>query len=184
MQSLNWKDIYNFAGAITLSRLLVAVLFPFFAHIPSWALILLLYGAISDILDGVAARYCGTVSHTGGFVDGWIDKIFNINVAWSLVLFDYVPWWMAVLMFSREWFQIPLVPYYVTRYLRGHFVPNKPHWTGKVASVTLVVAFCAGILKLDPLLLSTSIVTSVLGFCTAMIYLEREFEVTNKFRYI
>ena len=102
MQSLNWKDICNFAGAITLSRLLVAVLFPFFAQVPNLALIMLLYGAISDILDGVVARYFGTVSHTGGFVDGWIDKIFNINVAWSLVLFDYVPWWMALLMFSRD----------------------------------------------------------------------------------
>jgi CDP-diacylglycerol---glycerol-3-phosphate 3-phosphatidyltransferase len=184
MQSLNWKDICNFAGAITISRLFVAVAFPFFAHIPILAIILLLYGAVSDILDGVFARYFGTVSYTGGFVDGWIDKIFYINVAWSLVLFDYIPWWMALLMFSREWFQIPLVPYYVTRYLRGHRVPNKPHWSGKLASVTLVVAFCAGILKNDPILFCTSTLTSILGFWTAMIYLKREFEVINKFRYI
>jgi len=184
MLSLHWKDICNLAGGITISRLGIAIIFPFFAAVPTWAGILLAAGALSDILDGLAARKYNVVSHTGGFIDGWVDKIFNINVAWSLVLFDYIPWWMAVLLFSREWFQIPLVPYYVTRYLRGYIPKNRPFWAGKVASVTLVVAFFSGILALPSLLLYSSIITSVLGFWTALIYVNREFEVLSKHRYI
>ena len=177
MLLLHWKDICNVAGAITLSRLGIAVVFPFFASEASVAAVLLLYGAVSDILDGVVARRTGTVSHTGGFIDGWVDKIFNINVAWSLVIFDYLPWWMALLLFSREWFQIPLVPYYVTRYLRGYIPKNNPFWAGKVASVSLVVSFFAGILALPKLLMYSSILTFALGLWTALVYVEREFQI-------
>ena len=177
MLLLHWKDICNVAGAITLSRLVIAIAFPFFASQAFAAAALLSYGAFSDVIDGVVARRTGTVSHTGGFIDGWVDKIFNINVAWSLVLFDHLPWWMALLLFSREWVQIPLVPYYVTRYLRGHVPTNNPFWAGKVASVTLVVSFFAGILALPTLLMYSSILTFAFGLWTAAVYVEREFQL-------
>lgn len=184
MLSLRWKDICNIAGVITLGRLGLAIGFPFVAHDPLLAAIVLGLGAGSDVIDGMVARKMNCVSHTGGFIDGWVDKIFNINVAWSLVLFDYLPVWMAFLVFSREWFQIPLVPYYVTRYLRGHIVPNKPYWAGKWASVLLVVVFFAGLFGFDTIAFYASISTCALGLLTSLVYLEREFEVISKLRYI
>lgn len=180
MLRLNWQEVCNWAGMITALRLLVAISYPFFAGEELYAFSLLLFGAISDIFDGVLARKLDLVSHTGAFVDGWVDKIFNINVAWSLVLMDYVPWWLGFLIFAREWIQIPLVPYYVTRYMRGYIPKNKPFWAGKVASVSLVVALAAGILSVASVVLVASLLTAILGLWTALIYFQREFELFSK----
>ena len=180
MLKLSWQEIFNWAGCLTGLRFLVAVSYPFFAGEESWAFSLLLFGAISDIFDGMLARKLGLESHTGAFVDGWVDKIFNINVAWSLTLMDYLPWWLGFLLFSREWIQIPLVPYYVTQYMRGRIPKNKPFWAGKVASVSLVVALSAGIWQFPVLLLLASLLTAVLGLWTALIYFQREFELFLK----
>lgn len=183
MLRLSWKEICNWAGALTALRLLVAVSYPFFAGQELWAFSLLLFGAISDIFDGVLARKLKVVSHTGAFVDGWVDKIFNINVAWSLSLMGYLPWWLGFLLFSREWIQIPLVPYYVARYMRGYVPKNKPFWAGKVASVSLVIALSAGIWQEPIILLVSSLLTSILGLWTSLIYFQREFELFLKDNY-
>ena len=85
---LHPSQLWNLAGAITLLRLPLALVFPFVAADPPWAIAVLLLAAFTDILDGWVARIQGTVSHVGGFADGWIDKIFNINAGWSLVVFS------------------------------------------------------------------------------------------------
>ena len=174
---LRVRDICNWAGLFTLIRLCIAVSYPFLARNWKLAIFFLLFGAISDIVDGVLARKLNVVSHTGGFIDGWVDKIFNINVAWTLVLLGYVPWWMAYLLFSREWIQIPLVPYYVTRYTRGYIPPNRPFWAGKIASVSLVTCLVAGILELHVIMMASCFITAVLGLWSALIYFYREFEL-------
>ena len=180
MLTLNWREVCNWAGFVTALRFGVAITYPLFAGEAGWAVFLLLFGAISDIFDGVLARKLNVVSHTGAFIDGWVDKIFNINVTRTLVLLGYLPWWCGYLIFSREWIQIPLVPYYVTRYMRGNIPKNRPFWAGKVASISLVVALTAGILELYFLVLLCSILTSILGLWTALIYFQREFELFYK----
>ena len=79
---LHPKQLWNWAGFLTLFRLLLAVSFPFVAAHPPWAIPVILVAALSDILDGWVARLQDTVSHLGGFVDGWVDKIFNINACY------------------------------------------------------------------------------------------------------
>lgn len=172
---LYWKEICNWAGVITLSRLIIAVTYPFLAIDPSWALFWLLVGSISDVLDGWVARRQQTVSHTGGFIDGWVDKIFGINVAWTIVLMGSVEWWMGWLLFTREWIQIPLVPYYVNRYMKGVIPKNKPFWGGKVASFALNVTLVAGLLGLSIIAMCSSLIAGIFGMWTTLIYFEREF---------
>ncbi len=110
---LYFKDICNLAGCVTLFRLGIGITYPILISDWQSALFWLLVGATSDSVDGWVARRMGVVSHTGGFIDGWVDKIFCINVSWTIVLFGYVDWWMGWLFFTREWIQIPLVPYYI-----------------------------------------------------------------------
>jgi len=172
---LYWKDICNLAGVITLCRLSIAVFYPLLAIDASWALFYLLVGGISDVLDGWVARRTNTVSHTGGFIDGWVDKIFGINVAWTIVLMGSVEWWMGWLLFTREWIQIPLVPYYVHRYMNGVVPKNRPFWGGKVASVALNVTLVAGLLDLSIIPMVSSVTAGIFGMWTALIYFEREF---------
>ena len=179
---LYWKDIWNTAGVITLFRLIIAVTYPLLATDNFWALFWLLSGSISDVLDGWVARRQGTVSHTGGFIDGWVDKIFSINVAWTIVLMGSVEWWMGWLIFAREWIQIPLVPYYVNRYMNGVIPKNRPFWGGKIASLALNVTLVSGLLGLPMVCLLCSLTAGIFGMWTILIYVEREFAFLNWFR--
>ena len=177
---LYWKDIWNWAGFVTLIRLLIGILYPILAIDWQSALCWLLIGALSDSLDGWVARKMGVVSHTGGFIDGWVDKIFGINVAWTIVLMGHVEWWMGWLLFTREWIQIPLVPYYVHRYMAGIVPKNRPFWSGKMASFLLFVTLVVGLFGWTLMSAVTSIFAGVLGLWSALIYFEREFKLIFK----
>jgi len=174
---LYWKEIWNWAGVVTFLRLCIGVLYPILAVDWFSALCWLLIGAISDSLDGWLARRFNTVSHTGGFMDGWVDKIFGINVAWTIVLMGHVEWWMGWLLFTREWIQIPLVPYYVHRYMNGNVPKNRPFWAGKAASFLLFTTLVVGLLGWSITAAVTSISAGILGLWSALIYLEREFRI-------
>lgn len=180
---LDIRLLCNLSGLMTLSRLPLALLFPFVAANPIYASIVIVLAAILDALDGVVARRCGTDSYLGGFADGWIDKIFSINAGWSLVVFDWMSWWSVCLLFTREWVQIPMVPYYVTRYVRGKKPPNQPLITGKACSVLLVFAMLSALWTMDVLMWMCIIGTSVLGVYTTYVYLRREFEQNQEINY-
>lgn len=141
--ALRLSDLANLSGALTLLRLPLAIGFPFVATEPMWALVVYAVAVISDALDGVVARWMGTVSETGAFADGWLDKIFHVQAAWSLAVFEVIPAWWMVLWFSREVVQVVSVPWYVRRYLRGERPPVQSIPLGKVTSILLAGAFVA-----------------------------------------
>ncbi len=176
LRKLHPGQLFNVAGLLTLSRLPLAICFPFIAADRTAALIVILLAALTDALDGPVAKWTNKSSHMGGFADGWIDKIFNINVAWSLVIFNWLPMEYALLLFTREIFQIPLVPYYVIRYVRGPPPPNEPRWEGKLASVSLVVCMCAALLGFQWLCVISVAITALFGLWVGLFYLKREFE--------
>ena len=182
LKILNPRQIFNLSGFLTLLRLPLTVGFSFAAHRADWALIILLTAALTDVIDGKVARWRGTTSHLGAFLDGWLDKIFNINAGWALVIFGWMPCWVALILFTREWFQIPLVPYYVSQYIRGVKPSNKPHVSGKISSVFLVVSMAAALLGFSLISLFSAVVTAVCGFHAIWIYLQREFDLLGFFR--
>ena len=175
-ETLDIRKLWNLSGFITLLRLPLALYFPFVAGEPFGATVVLLLAALSDAVDGVVARKMKTESYIGGFADGWIDKIFNINAGWSLVVFDWMSWWAACLLFTREWIQIPMVPYYVTRYVRGGTPPNTPLQSGKICSVLLVVAMVAALWSFHDLMWGALVGTALSGVFSTAVYLSREFE--------
>ena len=179
---LHLRQVLNLSGILTLLRLPLTIAFSFAAHRADWALVILFTAAFTDIIDGKVARWQGTTSHLGAFLDGWLDKIFNINAGWALVIFGWMPWWVALLLFTREWFQIPLVPYYVSKYTKGSVPTNKPHWSGKACSIFLVVSMAAALLSEPLISLVTALVTASCGFYAIWIYLQREFDLLGFFR--
>src|SRR5262245_51591078 len=92
--SVHLRDIWNPAGALTLSRLAIAAGMPFLLPTP-WALPAYLLAIATDVVDGMVARRMGTASASGAALDGWIDKILHVNLGWSLAVADRIPdWWM------------------------------------------------------------------------------------------
>jgi len=170
------RDLWNLAGVLTMMRLPLAIAFPFIAHRVDLALGVFLLAQVSDAVDGPVARYTKTTSPVGAFADGWLDKIFNIQVAWALVNIDVVESWWLLCWFSREIVQFILVPWYVRRYVRGDTPPNQPSSSGRLTSILLTAAVLACLLRQQWLALPLTPLIGTVGLWTAVGYIRREFE--------
>ena len=175
-------ELLNLAGALTLVRLPLAVLFPFVAHDTVMALLVYAAAVLSDALDGPVARYTRTTSQAGAFSDGWLDKIFHIQAAWSLVNVDLIPGWWMWLWFSRELVQGALVPWYVHRYMRGFTPPNQPLRIGRLTAIALAGAFIASILRAPQVAFPLTVFCGIGGLLAAFGYLSRELEDLSSHR--
>ncbi len=179
---LHPTELLNLAGALTLLRLPLAVLFPFVAHRADLALAVYWAAVLSDVLDGPVARRTGKTSQIGAFADGWLDKIFHIQAAWSLVIFDWIPGWWMLLWFIRELIQGAAVPWYVGLYMRGEVPPNQPSRAGRLTAISLAGAFTCALLRLETLALLLTLITGAGGLIAAAGYLYREFEHRSRHR--
>jgi|GEM_PF-1808866 len=171
---LRLREVLNPAGLLTISRLPIAVAYPFFAADDRVALGLLLFAALTDLLDGVVARATGTASHTGAVLDGWIDKVMYVNVAWTLVLLHDVPGWWMLAWFSREILQGLSVPWLVPAYYRGLPRPRSSTVLGKATTWFVGLSLVAALLDIWWLAGVLTPLAGVSGFVSASRYLWRE----------
>lgn len=97
----------NLPNGLTLSRiflvpLLVAILLTEKEGWEKWAIILILYGAITDWADGFLARRRGQVTTLGRLLDPIADKLLTSAAFISLVQLRLAPAWMVVIVIGRE----------------------------------------------------------------------------------
>jgi len=173
-ERLRLGDAMNLAGLLTLSRLPIAVVYPFFGADDMVALAMLLGAAATDFLDGVIARATGTASHTGAVLDGWIDKVMYVNVAWTLVNFHDVPAWWMLAWFSREILQGFSVPLLVPAYYRGLPRARASTVLGKTTTWLVGLSLVASLLDLWSVASVLTPAAGVTGFVSAARYLYRE----------
>jgi CDP-diacylglycerol--glycerol-3-phosphate 3-phosphatidyltransferase len=97
----------NWANRITLSRLLLTVLFVLALN-SSWsyartaALVIFLLAGLSDFVDGEIARRYGNVTNFGKLMDPLVDKIMMAAAFISLVPLKAVPAWAATAVVARD----------------------------------------------------------------------------------
>jgi len=97
----------NWANRLTLSRLLLTVLFVL-ALISSWqyartsALIIFLIAGLTDFIDGEIARRYGVITNFGKLMDPLVDKIMMAAAFISLVPLKAVPAWAATTVVARD----------------------------------------------------------------------------------
>ncbi len=68
----------------------------------SLALLMVIYFAVSDGLDGYLARKFGEVSTLGKYLDPFSDKISNMSIFLCFLASDYANIWMIALIYFRE----------------------------------------------------------------------------------
>lgn len=174
---MRFGDLANAAGFVTLLRLPLAVAMPFLVDGP-WVLPAYLFALATDVADGWIARRTGTASAAGAALDGWLDKVLHVNLAWSLAVRDVVPdHWMA-LWFSRELIQAPLVPVLVHRFRteRGP-TPRTSVW-GRATAILLAVSLVLAMLDLDATIPTWA--TGVTGTIAGLLYAARHLRTATR----
>ena len=143
------------ASKITLLRLLLAPVFAVLAvyygesvkmgfpdeRLRWWAVGIFIFAALSDAVDGYIARFYNQRSKFGAFMDPFADKTLLLT---GIVFLTFVHWgegwhipiWFTALMIARDIIIIGGI--WILHYFNSH-VPIRPHWSGKVCTVTQMV---------------------------------------------
>jgi CDP-diacylglycerol--glycerol-3-phosphate 3-phosphatidyltransferase len=111
-----------------------------------WALGVFLVAALTDTLDGWAARRWHGVTPFGAMADPLADKLLIVGALVSLALVGDAPWWVVGVVAAREAAVTALRVLVVRR--AGVVVPASP-W-GKVKTVAQMVAIGVAILPGAP----------------------------------
>lgn len=67
-----------------------------------WAVILMIMAALTDALDGLAARYLNQISNLGKMIDPLADKIAFGAIAYFLVVLRDFPLWAVLILIGRD----------------------------------------------------------------------------------
>ena len=67
-----------------------------------WCVVLMVYAALTDGLDGYIARRFNMTSGLGLYLDPLADKIFAAVMLTELVVYRELPVWLAVLIIGRD----------------------------------------------------------------------------------
>ena len=103
------RDLVRIPGLLSLCRLPLAVVFPFCARRPEWALVVLAAAAVSDVLDGWVARRFHEETRTGALLDGVMDKVFVVTVLGTLVAARSITIVHVMLLGTRELGELVLI---------------------------------------------------------------------------
>lgn len=133
----------NLATALTLSRIFLVPVFLtlLLENVPHgayWATVVFVLAAITDGLDGYAARARKEVTKFGQLMDPVADKLLVSSAIIALVELGQVSAWVAVLILGRE-FAVSGLRMLVA--VEGVIIPAS-RW-GKLKTVSQVVAIAA-----------------------------------------
>lgn len=142
--------VLNLANIITVMRLVFIPLVIWFifassrTEIDGWhyaALFTFVFAAATDFLDGQIARRTDTITEFGKLVDPLADRLLVISVLVALMIKEFLPLWMGILIVSRDVLMLvgaPLIG------INKQEVRDRlaVHWTGKAATAFLFGAIC------------------------------------------
>jgi cardiolipin synthase len=101
------------------------------------ALGVLVFGGLTDWLDGKLARWLNQMSRLGALLDPAADRLYIFATLVAFVLRGIVPWWLAVILVARDvavGLCLPLLR-------RAGYTPPEVHYVGKGATFALIYAF-------------------------------------------
>jgi cardiolipin synthase (CMP-forming) len=131
---LTIPNLLSFARLLGVPLFLWLILGP---HADGWALVLLMVSGFTDYLDGKIARATGTISRLGQLLDPLADRLYIAATLVGLAIRSIIPWWLVVLLLSRD-----LVLAIALALLKRRGITGLPvHFLGKAATFNLLYAF-------------------------------------------
>jgi CDP-diacylglycerol--glycerol-3-phosphate 3-phosphatidyltransferase/cardiolipin synthase len=137
------RDVLRAPGLISLSRLPLAVAFPFIESRPSLAVSVLAAAGASDLADGWVARRRHEETEAGATVDGVMDKVFVLTVVATLIARRRLPPPAAALLCARELAEVPIFLGVCARGEPGGVKARRSNAAGKIATAVQFAALSA-----------------------------------------
>lgn len=137
--------LWNIANILTMVRcamvpLLVVLAVLYAESVPGRLVITVVFvvAMITDLLDGYLARSRNLITDFGKIMDPIADKAMTGGALVMLSVWEYVPWWMTILILVRE-FGITLMRFTILKY--GALPAN---WAGKAKTMvqTIAITYC------------------------------------------
>jgi CDP-diacylglycerol--glycerol-3-phosphate 3-phosphatidyltransferase len=143
----------NWANRLTLSRLLLTVLFvaalsSSWAYARTSALIIFLIAGLTDFIDGEIARRYGSITNFGKLMDPLVDKIMMAAAFISLVPLKAVPAWAATTVVARDFLITGLR---LMASAKGRVLPAERLGKQKTSWQVITVIFFLGLLSIAEL---------------------------------
>ena len=128
----------NLPNILTVFRLLLVPVFSYLYTIEvySWALIVFLLAALTDLLDGYLARKYNQITDFGKLADPLADKLMTLTMLFHLCSSGHVPWWILYVMLAKELVLVIGGTFLVSR---RNVVPYS-NWAGKVTTVSFIAS--------------------------------------------
>ena len=132
--------ILTIPNVLSFLRLLGVPLFLWLVLVPEadgWAFVLLVVSGATDWLDGAIARATGQISRLGQLLDPLADRLYIAATLVGLALRGIIPWWLVVVLLSRD-----LVLAVALALLKRRGITGLPvHFLGKAATFCLLWGF-------------------------------------------
>ena len=137
--------LWNIANILTMVRcamvpLLVVLAVLYAESVPGRLVITAVFvvAMLTDLLDGYLARSRNLITDFGKIMDPIADKAMTGGALVMLSVWEYVPWWMTILILVRE-FGITLMRFTILKY--GALPAT---WAGKAKTMvqTIAITYC------------------------------------------
>ncbi len=137
-------------------------------HRFTYALYLFILAAITDSLDGTVARWSGSRTELGAFLDPFADKLLLLSSFVVLTIEEVIPGWILSVVVVRD--VVIVFGYFMISFFTGERMPVRPSYLGKSCTVLQLICVIAALLRFDvhyPLywdgLLYVTVVTTALS---------------------
>lgn len=137
----------TWANRITLVRIVLApvIIIGLIQREPVWPIVLFIFSALTDLLDGAVARWRKEHTVLGSFMDPVADKLLLDSTYLVFTFLGLVPMWVFVVVFARD--LLILVGWNIIAILTQN-TSLSPRWLGK--STTFLEMTTAAALLIAP----------------------------------
>jgi len=156
---------------LTLARIVITPVIAYFIleKYIFLALYLMIAAGVTDMLDGLIARYYNMRTTVGAYLDPLADKLLLIGVMVPLFIIDHVPLYLFLAVIFRD---VVIIVGAITYELITHHLKMEPSYISKITTLSQIVyvvfvllsmVYSLNILWLDALAFFTFFVTCASG---------------------
>jgi len=113
----------------------------------TYALYLFLAAGATDALDGTVARWSGTRTELGAFLDPFADKLLLLSAFVVLTIENSFPAWVLSVIVIRD--VVIVFGYFMFAFFAGERMPVRPSYLGKISTVLQLTCVVGALVRLD-----------------------------------